>query len=99
VRREARKVAGEKRPFGIMGSSVAACWTMVELQTDIDFFVDEDSHRVGHQLTGLPILAPAQVPPGSLVFIPMSVAVARKIMGRWKHLSIDFRFVASNQPP
>jgi SAM-dependent methyltransferase len=99
VRREARKVAGEKRPFGIMGSSIAACWTMLELDEDVDFFVDEDPHRVNHQLAGLPILAPAQVRPGSLVFIPMSVAVAQKIMSRWKHLSIDFRFVASNQPP
>jgi SAM-dependent methyltransferase len=98
VRLEARKIAGKKRPFGIMGSSIAACWTMLELDKDVDFFVDEDPHRVGHCLTGLPILAPAQVPPGSLVFIPMSVAVAQKIMSRWGNLPIDFRFVASNQP-
>jgi 2-polyprenyl-3-methyl-5-hydroxy-6-metoxy-1,4-benzoquinol methylase len=98
VRSEARKIAGEKRPFGIMGSSIAACWVMMELDGNVDFFVDEDSHRVGHHLTGLPILAPAQVPPGSLVFIPMSVAVSQKIMSRWNHLPIDFRFVASNRP-
>jgi SAM-dependent methyltransferase len=98
VRKAARGAAAEKRPFGIMGSSIAACWMKLELSGKVDFFVDEDPHRVGHLLTGLPILAPAQVPTGSLVFIPMSVAVAEKIISRWQHLPIDFRFVASNRP-
>ena len=97
VRKAARRAVGEKRPFGIMGSSIAACWTMLELDGQVDFFVDEDPHRIGHELTGLPILGPAQVPAGALVFIPMSVPVAEKIMYRWRHLSIDFRFVASNR--
>lgn len=98
VRRAGRAAAAEKRPFGIMGSSIAACWMKLELADAVDFFVDEDPDRVGHQLTGLPILPPAEVPPGSLVFIPMSVPVAEKIMGRWRDLPIDFRFVESNRP-
>jgi|FEC22Drversion2_1045045.scaffolds.fasta_scaffold00309_3 SAM-dependent methyltransferase len=98
VRKAGRAAAAEKRPFGIMGSSIAACWMNLELAGAVDFFVDEDPDRVGHQLTGLPILPPAEVPPGSLVFIPMSVPVAEKIMGRWRELPIDFRFVASNRP-
>jgi len=98
VRRAARAAAAEKRPFGIMGSSIAACWMKLELADRVDFFVDEDPDRIDHELTGLPIMAPSQVPAGSLVFIPMSVAVAEKIMARWKHLPIDFRFVASNRP-
>ncbi len=98
VRSAGRAAAAEKRPFGIMGSSIAACWMKLELAGAVDFFVDEDPHRVGHTLTGLPILSPAQVPPGALVFIPMSVAVAEKIMDRWRDLPIDFRFVASNRP-
>jgi hypothetical protein len=98
VRRAARDCARENRPFGIMGSSIAACWTMLELESKVDFFVDEDLNRVGHQLAGLPILSPAQAPAGSLVFIPMSVAVAENIMNRWRQLPIDFRFVPSNRP-
>jgi hypothetical protein len=58
----------------------------------------EDPHRVGHELTGLPIFGPAQVPGGALVLIPMSVPVAEKIIDRWRHLPIDFRFVATNRP-
>lgn len=98
VRKAARSGADEKRPFGVMGSSIAACWTMLELGGSVDFFVDEDAHRVGQKLSGLQILAPSQVPDGALVFIPMSVPVAQRIMQRWKHLPIDFRFVSSNQP-
>jgi 2-polyprenyl-3-methyl-5-hydroxy-6-metoxy-1,4-benzoquinol methylase len=98
VRKAARSMADEKRPFGIMGSSIAACWMMLELDGRVDFFVDEDPHRIGHELTGLPILGPEQVPAGALVFIPMSVPVAEKIIHRWRHLPFDFRFVASNRP-
>ncbi len=98
VRKAARDAAREKRPFGIMGSSIAACWTMLELGQDVDFFVDEDPHRIGHELAGLPILGPTQVPAGALVFIPMSVPVSEKIIDRWRHLPIDFRFVATNRP-
>ena len=50
------------------------------------------------ELTALPILGPEQVPAGALVFIPMSVPVAEKIIHRWRHLPFDFRFVASNRP-
>jgi len=98
TRKAACSIAAEKRPFGIMGSSIAACWTMLELGGKVDFFVDEDPHRIGHELSGLPILGPEQVPAGAAVFIPMSVPVAEKIMQRWRHLPIDFRFVAMNRP-
>jgi SAM-dependent methyltransferase len=98
VRRAARSCAAEGRPFGIMGSSIAACWTMLELDGKVDFFVDEDENRIGQELLELPILGPAQVPSGAVVFIPMSVAVAEKIIHRWQHLPADFRYVASNRP-
>jgi 2-polyprenyl-3-methyl-5-hydroxy-6-metoxy-1,4-benzoquinol methylase len=98
VRAAARRAAAATQTFGIMGSSIAACWLMLELEGRVGFFVDEDPNRVGHSLAGLPILAPAQVPADAVVFIPMSAAVAHKIMGRWNHLPIDFRYVASDAP-
>jgi SAM-dependent methyltransferase len=98
VRRSARTCAQEDRPFGIMGSSIAACWTMLELDGKAAFFVDEDQNRIGRQLMGRPIMAPAQMPAGAVVFIPMSVAVAQKIIDRWKQLPVDFRYVPTNQP-
>ncbi len=98
VRRSARTCAQEDRPFGIMGSSIAACWTMLELEGRAAFFVDEDQNRIGRQLMGRPIMAPAQMPAGAVVFIPMSVAVAEKIIDRWKQLPVDFRYVPTNRP-
>jgi hypothetical protein len=47
---------------------------------------------------GRPIVAPAQMPAGAVVFIPMSVAVAEKIIERWKQLPVDFRYVPTNRP-
>jgi SAM-dependent methyltransferase len=98
VRRTARSWRLENRPFGIMGSSIAACWTMLELEGKTDFFVDEDQNRIGRQLMGRPIVAPAQAPAGAVVFIPMSVAVAERIIERWKQLAVDFRYVPTNRP-
>ncbi len=98
VRKAARSCSVAGRPFGIMGSSIAACWTMLELEGKVDFFVDEDQNRLGHELEGQPILGPAQIPSGAVVFIPMSVSVAEKIIQRWRHLPVDFRYVASNRP-
>jgi SAM-dependent methyltransferase len=98
VRRAAWTCAQENRPFGIMGSSIAACWTMLELEGKAAFFVDEDQNRIGRQLMGRPIVAPAQMPAGAVVFIPMSVAVAEKIIERWKQLPVDFRYVPTNRP-
>lgn len=98
VRRTARACSRENRPFGIMGSSIAACWTQLELEGKADFFVDEDRNRIGHQLMGRPIVAPAELPAGALVFIPMSVTVAHKIIDRWKQLPVEFRYEPTNRP-
>jgi hypothetical protein len=98
VRRSATACAREGRPFGIMGSSIAACWTQLELEGKADFFVDEDQNRIGHQLMDRPIVAPAGIPAGAVVFIPMSVAVAERIIDRWKQLPVDFRYEPTNRP-
>lgn len=98
VRRTAEAAAAARQPLGVMGSSIAALWTMLELEGRVDFFVDEDKNRVGHRLMNQSILSPEQVPAGAVVFIPMSVPVAEKIMARWKNSPIDFRYVDSNRP-
>lgn len=94
----AHTLRAEPRPFGVMGSSIAALWTLLELDGKVDFFVDEDKNRIGHELEGKPIVSPEQIPSGALVFIPMSVPIAEKIIQRWKHLPVDFRFIPSNRP-
>jgi SAM-dependent methyltransferase len=98
VREAARKAMEGSRNFGVMGSSIAACWLAQELGGGVAFFVDEDPRRVGGQLMDRPILGFAQLAPGATVFIPMSVPVAERIIGRWGHLPVAFRFLEWNRP-
>jgi 2-polyprenyl-3-methyl-5-hydroxy-6-metoxy-1,4-benzoquinol methylase len=95
---ETRKEAREIMPDGIMGSSIASLWLAQELGRDVKFYVDEDKTRVGSTLDNRLILSPEQVPAGSKVFIPLSEPVAKDIIGRWKHLPIEFSYVSGNGP-
>src|SRR4029079_1188287 len=72
VRNRATEVAERSSNFGIMGSSVAACWLAQLVPGKVGFFVDEDENRIGKELMGHPIRGFAEIPPGSTVFIPMS---------------------------
>jgi SAM-dependent methyltransferase len=87
--------------FGVMGSSIAAAWLAAELEGRVQFFVDEDESRIGHQLMGRPILGLGEIPPEATVFIPMSAAVAQSIIARAKGLPVHFQYVDWNRvdPP
>jgi SAM-dependent methyltransferase len=97
VRDAARAARAEAACFGIMGSSIAAAWLAHELDGAVEFFADEDDSRFGHSLMGRPILDLADVPPGATVFIPMSGAVAAKIIARARTLPIAFRYLDWNR--
>ena len=55
--------------FGIFGTSVAATWLASGLGDAVGFFVDEDPAREGRLHLDRPILRPAQVPPGAIVYL------------------------------
>ena len=80
----ARESAASGR-FGIFGTSVAATWLASGLGDAVGFFVDEDPARDGRSHLGRPILRPAQVPPGAVVylaFVPeVSSAISRRLAG------------------
>jgi SAM-dependent methyltransferase len=97
VRDAARGAVAEASRFGIMGSSIAAAWLARELGEAVDFFADEDENRWGRALMGRPIVNLAEVPPGATVFIPMSAAVAQKIIARAGRSFVDFRYVDWNR--
>ena len=97
VREAARAVRAEVSCFGIMGSSIAAAWVAHEVGGQVDFFADEDASRFRQSLMGRPILPLPDVPPGATVFIPMSSTVTQRIIGRWRALPIDFRFLDWNR--
>ena len=68
--------------FGIFGTSNNSIWLFGEFEADIKFFVDEDTSRQGTTLFGLPILSPAEVIDGSVVYLPFDPPRAAKIAKR-----------------
>jgi SAM-dependent methyltransferase len=83
--------AGDKS-FGIFGTSIAATWLASGLGEALEFFVDEDPARTGRLHLGRPILTPAQVAPGSSVYLAFVDEVAASISRRLAHM--PFRLVA-----
>ena len=82
---EQGRALSSARPFGIFGTSISGMWLYGDLRDVVEFFVDEDPSRVGHFYEGRPILAPADTPADSIVYIPLnpdiSVSVSRRLAG------------------
>jgi hypothetical protein len=78
---QACNAADRSGPFGIFGTSVAAMWLYGELQSKVDFFVDEDPGRIG-TLHGRPVLTPDRIPQGATVYLTLIPAVAGPVAKR-----------------
>lgn len=76
---KARRLVGGG--FGIFGTAIAGVWLFGMLDGRAEFFVDEDPGRTG-TFMGRPVLAPAEVPEGATVFVPMPRAIAERIAAR-----------------
>jgi 2-polyprenyl-3-methyl-5-hydroxy-6-metoxy-1,4-benzoquinol methylase len=85
----ARASAGSAR-FGIFGTSVAATWLAGGLGDAVKFFVDEDPGREGRSHLGRPILKPAEIPPGAVVYLAFVREVADEIRRRLADLAVMF---------
>jgi 2-polyprenyl-3-methyl-5-hydroxy-6-metoxy-1,4-benzoquinol methylase len=89
--REASTEGSAGVTFGLFGTSIAGTWLAGVLGERVTFFVDEDPHRVGRMHMGRPILTPAQVPRGSILFIALTPAVAAPIAERFSGSGLDLR--------
>ena len=88
----ATAMADTGAPFGIFGTSISGMWRYGSLRHRVDFFVDEDTTRIGRKYEGKPIFNPQEAPAGSNVYIPLAPSIARKVVDR---LSVErARFVA-----
>lgn len=74
--------AASARPFGIFGTSIAAAWLTGQAGMTVDFFLDEDTNRIGRTFMGRPIMAPTMRPQGSTVYIGLQPAVASAVSAR-----------------
>lgn len=77
--------------FGIFGTSIAGTWLNEEAK-GADFFVDEDTNRIGHDYLGKPVYHPADVPEGCSIFLAQPPGVAKDIRGRLAMLRPDIHF-------
>jgi SAM-dependent methyltransferase len=77
--------------IGVFGTSIASTWLAQHLTDDITFFVDEDPSRIGRSHFARPIIAPADIPSGAHVILPLAPVVARAVNERLRRP--DFRFV------
>lgn len=71
---------------GIWGTAIAATWVYSVMDNEIDFFVDEDPHRIGQKHLGRPIYSPEMIPHNSHVFIALTPEIANNITTRWSNL-------------
>ena len=87
----ARETAAKASAFGIFGTSISGMWLYGALGEDVAFFVDEDKTRIGNSVNGKPILAPADVPDGAMVFLPLHPGAAANIRSeaKWKREVAD----------
>lgn len=69
-------------PVGIFGTSVGGIWLASQQGVRTGFFVDEDPSRLGKELMGLPVYAPADVPAGSSIVVPLAPSVADAVISR-----------------
>jgi 2-polyprenyl-3-methyl-5-hydroxy-6-metoxy-1,4-benzoquinol methylase len=76
--------------FGIFGTSVAATWLASGLGEAVKFFVDEDPARENRTHLGKPILKPAQIPVGAVVYLAFVHEVSAAIINRLSNLPVTY---------
>ncbi len=71
--------------LGVFGTATAGTWLAGVLGEDrVSFFVDEDPNKRGATHLGRPVIAPADVPAGSSVYLAFEPAAAAAIGRRFK---------------
>lgn len=68
--------------FGIFGSSIAACFADQSSAGRAEFFVDEDTSRIGRMNLDRDIVAPQDVPSDGRVYVPLPHPLCQKIASR-----------------
>jgi hypothetical protein len=89
--------------FGLFGTSIAATWLCGVLGDVVSFFVEEDANRVGRAYLGRPVLSPASVEPGSVVYLALVPQVASQVVRRLGDTIPELRlpppFAGAAKPP
>jgi len=71
-----------RRNIGLFGTSIGAMWLLGDLEERVGFFVDEDPHRVGRTVMGLPVYRPEDAPADAELYLPMPRPIAEAVYNR-----------------
>lgn len=89
VLEHARSTSAQK-PYGIFGTSINGIWLYGELETKVDFFVDEDPARINQKVFGRQVFSPQSIPCGATVYLPFPEPIARKIADKFSNIDADW---------
>jgi 2-polyprenyl-3-methyl-5-hydroxy-6-metoxy-1,4-benzoquinol methylase len=81
----AREASDTSTAFGLFGTSIAATWLCGVLGDAVSFFVEEDPNRLGRPYLERPVLSPAEVQPGSVVYLALIPQIAAQVARRLRH--------------
>ena len=81
LRHQAQELGEDERHLGIFGSSISSSWLFGECD-NAQFFVDENSHRIGNTHLDLPILSPRDLTSQDVVLMPFRFDIAQSIANR-----------------
>lgn len=81
---------GKLGNFGMFGTSIAGAWIFSNVGSLVDFFVDEDSSRIGKTFMERPVYHPKDVPIGCNVFIAQPYLIACDIKKRLQSCKAQF---------
>ena len=81
---KAKAAQSRSESFGIFGSSIAATFTATNLPRLPDFFVDEDSSRIGRSHMDRKIIDPDSIPAGSHIFVALQPGIQNRILARYR---------------
>ena len=89
------KSLSKKKGFGLFGSSVASTWLANEIGENVNFFVDEDNHRIGKYHMNKIIKSPKNLSKENLVYIGLIPEIANKIFKKFNKLECKFELPPS----
>lgn len=73
---------------GIFGTSIASAWVSNNINSSIDFYVDEDESRINNTFLKKRIIDSANIPEFSSLYIPLTYEIAKLIKTKIKKKNI-----------
>ena len=74
--------------IGIFGTSIASAWVSNNINSSIDFYVDEDESRINNTFLKKRIIDSANIPEFSSLYIPLTYEIAKLIKTKIKKKNI-----------